>query len=835
MQGSLSFDRFQLLPATRQLLVDGAPADLGARALDVLCVLVERAGQLVTKNELLDKVWPDVFVEEANLHVQVSALRKVLGRDAIATVPGRGYQFVLPVQARDQVPAHAVQATQPGQPPSALPALLGRDAELRHLRMLVEREALVTVTGAGGSGKTLLARHLMQSLQGWRRHGATWVELLDVSGPATVPAVVAAALGFASAGGSAESVARALHGSDRLLVLDNAEHVLAAVAELVLAVRERAPEVRLVITSQAPLKLAGEQRLALTGLAVPVRPCTAELARSSPAVALFVERARQVDRRFRLDDASVDDVVAICAALDGSALGVQLAAALLAMHPLADVRRRLVHEWSAKAPDVPGETVLRAALAWSHGLLGDAARRVFRRLAVALGPLPLPLVAAVASDEELDATAVADALADLVDRSLIDVEPGGSDAEPRYRLLEAPRAVALEELLASGEASDVRARLARDVAALARRTSDARMRAGSSASAHLAREGWPSAADVQASLFWALEHDVHEAAVIARMPPARHLPAAERMACALRLRQWGEQADLPPAMAGDALIAAAALMQHSDLRQRFDLFCAAAERYAAAERTVDRCHALLRAVDTASARRRPEDAEAALQQVRALEDASWPPLLHEVLAVAEAAVLNARDDVHAAVRAWRRAAELERAGGAPALATLVSLADAELKVGLAEAAAEHLHEAAELAERLGNLTDRWSMILANLAAARLMQGDLAGAREAAAEAWPHALRLDADPWWADHLSLLAVREGRPRIAALLLGLADASYARINDGRHPLEERHAHAAAAEARSALGDATFEALRRDGRTAAHEDRIRREALSRSDVTWA
>jgi hypothetical protein len=169
------------------------------------------------------------------------------------------------------------------------------------------------------------------------------------------------------------------------------------------------------------------------------------------------------------------------------------------------------------------------------------------------------------------------------------------------------------------------------------------------------------------------------------------------------------------------------------------------------------------------------------------------------------------------------------------VSTLTSLADAELTVGLVDAAEQHLREAAEVAVRRGHVADRWTFILANLTAARLMQGDLAGARASAAEGWPHARRLDADAWWADHVALLAAREGRVRTAALLLGLADAAYARIKDGRHQLEDRHAQEAAVAARTALGDASFDSLRRAGGTAEHEARIHQAALAETDATWA
>jgi predicted ATPase/DNA-binding winged helix-turn-helix (wHTH) protein len=825
MSAPVRFDRFELLPAERRLLADGEPVELGARALDLLCVLVANAGRLVSKEELLDAVWAEVVVEEANLHVQVSALRKVLGREAIATVPGRGYQFVRPL--RRELPAPSPQP----QPPSGLPRLLGREAELRRLRQQVEQSPLVTVTGAGGSGKTLLARHLLHALQGWRPQGEARVELLEVPDAAALPQAVAGALGLESGAGSAQALARALRGSDRLLVLDNAEHLLPAVRELVQALRDTAPEVRLLVTSQAPLKLPGEARLALRGLAVPAWPCSAADARGFAAVALFAERARQADRRFRLDDTTVADVVAIGAALDGSALGVQLAASLLGMRPLAEVRRRLVPDPAAGGPPEPTKNVLRAALAWSHGLLDEASRRVFRRLAVALGALPLPLLVGVAGDEQLDATAVADALADLVDRSFVEPEPAEGAAPLRYRLLDSPRTLALEALQASGEAPALQARLGAGIAALARQAHHERMNGGPPAAAAIADAGWPAAADVRAALHWALAHDLADAAVIAQSSAGFQLPAAERLACAARLAEGA--AGLPAPAAGQALLAAAVLTRHSDLGRRHALMLQAAEQFARAGLPRERYYALARAGE-AVAISRVELAEAVLAQARALEDPAWPASLRRVRAAAEAQLASGRGDFAASLVAHRHALALERASGEPAISVLVSLADVEIMVGEGEAAAAHLHEAAELARRRGLLADRWAFILANLTAARLVQGDLTGARQTAAEGWPQARRFDADAWWADHLALLAAREGRMRTAALLLGLADAAYVRIRDGRQPLETRHAAAAAEAARPALGAARFAALRRAGAVAEAEARVHAAALAADDAAW-
>src|ERR1700741_1775513 len=153
----LRFGRFELQRKERRLLVDGRPAPLGARAFDLLVVLAERPFELVGKNELLDRVGPDVVVEEGNIPVQVNALRKVLGSDLIGTVPGRGYRFTARIEGKAvEPPAMAGPALDPLQTrrPRALPILLGRSDDLATLGALLDGHALISVTGAGGIGKS---------------------------------------------------------------------------------------------------------------------------------------------------------------------------------------------------------------------------------------------------------------------------------------------------------------------------------------------------------------------------------------------------------------------------------------------------------------------------------------------------------------------------------------------------------------------------------------------------------------------------------------------------------------------------------------------------------
>src|SRR5260221_453447 len=186
------FGPFELQPDKRRLLKDGATTSLRPRAFDLLVALVDRAGHLVTKDELLDQVWPRMVVEEAALHVQVSALRKVLGADAITTVSGRGYQFTLPV-AKGEAEAHRI-STPRHNLPYQLTSFVGREQEIAQLKELVAANRLVTLTGAGGAGKTRLAIEVASRLVDAFADGVWLVELAALSDPRLVPQAVAQAL-----------------------------------------------------------------------------------------------------------------------------------------------------------------------------------------------------------------------------------------------------------------------------------------------------------------------------------------------------------------------------------------------------------------------------------------------------------------------------------------------------------------------------------------------------------------------------------------------------------------------------------------------------------------
>jgi predicted ATPase/DNA-binding winged helix-turn-helix (wHTH) protein len=448
--GAIEIDATQ-----RQVLIDGTPARIGARALAVLLALVERRDRVVSKQELMDLVWPKLVVEENNLLVHMVALRKLLGQQAIATIPGRGYRFALRVDAvnggglsNGLLPSAGTPGNLPPSPP-----LFGRAEDLQAVDALLSEHSVLSIVGAAGIGKTRLALAAAATANCAFPDGRWWVELAPVTAGAEVANGIAAALGMHLLPGRPpqEALAAALAGRSMLLVLDNCEHVADDVAALVELLRAHAPNVRLLVTSQELLKCRDDQVYRLGTLAVPLS-AQVEDAAEFGAVALFVERAHAVDSRFRLADDTVSVVVDICRRLDGIPLAIELAAAripLLGVHGLHARLNQMFDVLSGGARmKLRRHQTLRAALDWSHGLLSADEQAVFRRLGVFAGGFSLELAQEVVSDERIDPWLVLDLLGRLIDKSLVIVQ---GEAEPRYRLLEITRAFALEQLAHAGE------------------------------------------------------------------------------------------------------------------------------------------------------------------------------------------------------------------------------------------------------------------------------------------------------------------------------------------------------------------------------------------------
>lgn len=463
---ALNFGPFTLDPARKLLLDDGCVVRLGGRALDLLIALVERAGDVVSHDELFAQVWPRTVVEESSLRVHMSSLRKALGdgldgRRYIASLPGRGYRFVMDVtQTRGaSAPAAPVVPTTPCLLPSRLSGIVGREQELAALAAKLERSRLVTLVAPGGMGKTTVALALAGAAAARHADGACFVDLAPLDDPSLVTQALATALGVAAPEPSPWSVLdEALAPRDLLIVLDNCEHLAAAAAALAERLLRIAPGVRILATSREPLEAETEAVYRLGPLAVPpmAEGATVEEASGFAAMRLFVDRATASANDFLLSPANLAAAIQICRHLDGMPLAIELAAARvgsLGIQALADRLDdvfRLLRR--GRRTVMPRHQTLQALLDWSHDLLDEDTRTVLHRLSVFRASFDLNAAAEVAGCERIPRHRVIACLLDLVSRSLVVLEQGGV---ARYRLLFVARLYAEQRLADDGDARHV--------------------------------------------------------------------------------------------------------------------------------------------------------------------------------------------------------------------------------------------------------------------------------------------------------------------------------------------------------------------------------------------
>lgn len=818
-------DRCTVLVDQRQLLVDGDRVRVGSRAFDILLTLLSRPGEVVTRNDIMAAVWPGYVVDDNNLAVHISALRRLLGPGAISTVPGSGYRLTLPVTA-------ARSLSTPGAPPAMPPlALVGRDLDLESLRELVHHRPLVSLVGAAGIGKSALALRLVQEHRDTFLHGAAWCDLDTVAAPASVTGCVARALALRQPTGDlAQAIAEALRPLSLLLVLDGVERVVDEVAHLVSLLMRAAPGVRFLVTSQLPLRLDDEQVLRLQPLSIPASTATAAQALEHGSVQLFSRRAAQGAEGFALTDANVADVITICRRLDGIPLAIELAAARAptlgtgALAGLLDHRFRLLRSFNRSIS--ARHATLRSALEWSLGMLSPDERLVFRRAAVFQRGFSRDMLVTVAAGD-LATAAVDTALDSLVDKSLVHVDATGAD---RFRLLESTRSLAMEYLQEAGELEAMRQRHAAAVvtrfcAAMGDlhrpgvRLDDLRAALESDLDNAMAAMAWCLAHDAVAacSLMPALSFTGAES----RFPEMRalwdattsllqdELPVPVRAAWDLGLAQFWWNRDID-AMERSATRAAALFDALGNVNGRHAALAALLVVAARRGDGVDACRARL--ADSVhpglslESRRHAASARAIAAAVEGDADAA-STFLTETLALAHLMgdslnVANAR----------------------------INLLDTALGQGRVDDAIAHGRTVvAQLkdARRHGLL----GVAQLNLAAAHAVKGSTREAFVLARDAWPLAVAEGLQPYWADHLALACAKAARPADAAQLLGFGDAGYEAYHTARVANELASAREAETLAKQALGTDAFTAARGRGRSLQADDVRRLLNVSATD----
>ncbi|HEF5153475.1 transcriptional regulator [Burkholderia multivorans] len=436
----------------REIRSNGKLLRIGSRAFEILELLIRADGALVSKDEIMQRVWPHTIVEENNLQVHIAALRKALAddRNLIVTVPGRGYRLV---GSRVESAAPVCAATSRLTP--APTALVGREQTVAEVLAAIDGARIVTLVGAGGIGKTRVALEAAMRAEARFPDGAAFVSLATVACPQFVPDALADAFGIVQPAGSLtlDAVLASVAHRRMLLVLDNCEHLLDAAAQIATALTDSDAGLRVLATSREALRIHGERLCPVPPLEVPGERATDAEILNASAVQLFSARVRAADPRFPLDERSVSLMAAVCRRLDGLPLAIELAAAraavlgidVLAAH-LDDHFRLLTGGFRTA---LPRHQTLQAMYDWSYRLLGDSERLLLRWLGVFRDSFSIDAVRAIVGTKGLTDAELLDTLASLVAKSLLSLD-GGHDA-PRYRLLTTTRAYALQQLENNGE------------------------------------------------------------------------------------------------------------------------------------------------------------------------------------------------------------------------------------------------------------------------------------------------------------------------------------------------------------------------------------------------
>jgi predicted ATPase/DNA-binding winged helix-turn-helix (wHTH) protein len=466
---NLRFGPFELSSRERVLRREGVALTLGGRALDILIYLAERPGKVIAKQELIDHVWTDVTVEEGSIRVHVAAIRKALGDGQfgnryIANIKGRGYSFVgTIVSVAGGTDSNDVRLRHKGRLPARPIMMIGRDAVLGEVRDNLREERFVTLLGPGGIGKTTIALavgHAVAEEFGGEVH---FVDLASLADPDLVIRTIGTSLGLVLKSNEAgPELVDFIHSRKLLIILDSCEHVIQAAAAIAELLFQGAGQVHLLATSRELMRVEGEHCYRADPLDFPPAGSeqTADAVIRYSAAQLFVERVAARGSNFVLTDREAPFVADMCRRLDGVPLAIELAAGPVAALGIRDTLARLASRLEllkhGHRTAVPRHQTLKAMLDWSYDLLSDVERTVFRRIARFVEHFSLEGATHVAGEPDADDCEVFDAIAGLVEKSLLATRL--EQGEPQYRLLETTRAYALGKLEEHGELDPISSR-----------------------------------------------------------------------------------------------------------------------------------------------------------------------------------------------------------------------------------------------------------------------------------------------------------------------------------------------------------------------------------------
>ena len=483
------FGDFELDESDRVLRRKGRRVKLATRGFDLLALLVRNAGRLVTKDEILRVAWAGRVVEESNIHVQVSALRKVLGHPAIATVTGVGYRFDHPVSG---VPGVAVwERSNLPNPPSPL---VGRGGEMAHLAELLKSARLITLKGVAGIGKTRLAIQAGHERLKLATDRVWFADLVPATGLDAIVLALLQARGRLPKSGNSpfQALTAWLREAPALIILDNCEHVASDVAFLCAHLLKACPELRILCTSRQSIGLAG-------GHLYEVPPLS-----EADATKLFLARAMAAAPHFLPGERDRPVIARIMGRLEGLSLAIELAAARLRAVSLEELDRllddRLRVLGAGSIPGIARQGTLEATLGWSYAQLTEPEQRLCRRLAVFATPFCVDDALGACAEPGEDRVQVIDLLTSLVDKSLI--QPRAGPGVQRFGQFETIRAFGRMSLEQAGELAEMRRRHALHYRGLCRDAREAYESGQWAEGRARIRECY---ADIQAALRWALE------------------------------------------------------------------------------------------------------------------------------------------------------------------------------------------------------------------------------------------------------------------------------------------------------------------------------------------